>query len=544
MDVKRIGGVSLFRPGLASEQLARKEAEQHLREGYPSGDYSGREKVNEILRFQFDHFYRLLRKEIPKTASRHLLEFVLGQYDATVEIEREHKTGCLTGEDRAYWGERGPVIRRALKHLAEMITMLAPPEVPELDSSALLLNLDTIVIYAEMLVELYSLSDQTHGVHPNDTVLTICPEGRLDYLELKVKDFERYSDFPSRVRRDTERQQVYLPGLPVRYDLDFQAVLLDEAFQAEFGFSYKDAIRIFMYLIDNAVVPDRGSFDIPFVRREHIVEQMSQMRGWLSASIDRLLTGFSLTKSAMEGEGRVIYKPKQEYRALRRGFFEMPHPTGPHLAWSRRMARECLFELMKGTVFQRCPTEWRGERTNKAFASLQNRTGDWFEGEVARNLASVGMHGMPSLKGGVGVGAARIAIPDAVGEIDYLGYLPADQLLIVLEDKMVDGGFEPTYFRDDISSFVTGKKPYAQQLGRKVAWVRDNLATVCNGLSTALPGNPSVAPKKLAGALVTLHPTYASYFIPDFPCNALTELMEGFAETKGWPYAHGVIDVT
>jgi hypothetical protein len=543
MDIKRIGSVALFRPRLEGEQLARKKAEKHLREGYASGTYAGREKVNEILRSRFDFFYGLLRAEIAKSASRHLLEFVLGQYDAAAEIEEKHKAGQLPGEEAAYWAEQGPGIRRALKHLAEMITLLDPQEAPQLDPGALSLNLDTIVICAEMLVELYILSDQTHGVHPDDTAFTIYPEGALVYWELQVQHFEKYSDFPTRIRRDTTRQKAYLSRRPLRYDLDYQAAALDAAFHAEFGFSYKDMIRALMEFIDKAVVPNHGNFDIPFVRREQMVEHLRQATGWAPASIERLLAGFSLTKATMEREGRVIYKPKQEYRAFRRGFFEMPHPTGPHLAWSRRMARECLFELMKGTLFQRCPAEWRAEPINKALAALQNSAGDLFEGQVDQNMAAVGMLGKPSLKGGIGMGADRIAIPADIGEIDYLGFLPATKLLAVLEDKMVDGGFEPTYFRDDISNFVTGGKPYAEQLRRKVTWVCQNLAAVSKGLSSLLPGHPLIAPTRVAGAIVTLHPTYASYFIPDYPCIALTELMDGFAEKAGWPYALGVVDM-
>lgn len=541
MDIKRLGGSALFRPRVMSEALARTEAEKQLREGFPAGIYRGAQKINEILQSRFAHFYRLLHAEIPKSASRHLMEFVLAQYDLTAEINLKRQQDALPAEDAAYWDENGPRIRRALKHLAEVVIMLGPPEAPALDPDALFLNVDTIVICAELLVDFYNLSDQTHGVHPNETVLTIHPEGRADYLELTVENYQRFSDFPARLARDTARQKDYLPGVPLRYDLDYQAAELDGAFRVVFGFGYKDAIQILMQLIDRAVVPGPGNFDVPFVRRDQMVEQVRQTTGWAPPSIDRLLAGFSLTKAKMEEEKRAIYKPKQEYRAFRRGFFEMPHDTGPHLTWSRRMARECLFELMKGTIFQRCPPEWKEGPINQALAALQGKAGDWFEAQVDRNMTTLGFAGKPSLKGGIGFGADRMAIPPGIGEIDYLGYLPAHRLLVVLEDKMVDGGFEPTYFRDDISSFVTGKKPYAEQLRRKVDWVRANLPGVCKGLSSVLPGRLTVDPARLAGALVTLHPTYASYFIPDYPCVALTEFMDAFREKGDWPFPSGLV---
>ncbi|OWK37397.1 hypothetical protein [Fimbriiglobus ruber] len=541
MDVKRIGGVEIFRPRLVSEQLARSEAETHLREGYASGTYTDTKKINEILQYQFSHFYGLLKAEIAKSSSRHLMEFLLGQYDFTAQIVEKQKAGQLSSDERTYWSSRGPIIRRALKHLAEIVAMLAPPETPNLDPAALPLNLDTIMIAGEMLVELYVMSDQTHGLHPDETTLTIHPEGGLDYLSLNVKDFERYRGLSARIGRDTARQSMYLAGKPLRYDLDYQASELDAAFKGEFGFTYKQGVQALQELIDKAVVPDPGSFDVPFARRELMTDRVVELTGAGRASVDRFIAGFSLTKGQLEG--RLIFKPKQEYRALRRGFFEMPHETGPHLVWSRCMARECLLELMKGTLFQRCPSEWKAPGVNKALATLQNKGGNWFEAEVDRNMAVLGAQGKASLKGGIGVGADRVAIPADIGEIDYLSFLPAEGLLTLLEDKMVDGGFEPTYFRDDLSSFVTGKKPYADQLKRKVEWVRNNLAAVSKGLSSLFPGKPLVNPTRVAGALVTLHPTYASYFISDYPCVPLTELMDDYKAKGVWPYDIGVSKV-
>lgn len=82
-----------------------------------------------------------------------------------------------------------------------------------------------------------------------------------------------------------------------------------------------------------------------------------------------------------------------------------------------------------------------------------------------------------------------------------------------------------------------------EQLRRKLSWVRDNLGSVCKALSSQLVANPVIEPTQIAGALVTLHPTYASYFIADFPCVPLTELIDGFKDKGGWPYKIGVFNV-
>jgi hypothetical protein len=541
MSVKHIGGVKLFQPRVESEMLERYEAEKHLREGYASGSYNEPRKINEILQYQYGHFYTLLNAQIPKSSSRHLMEFLLGQYDFTLKINEIHKEGKLPNEDREFWAERGPIIRRGLKHLAELVAKLAPPEAPQLHEGGLLHNLETIVICAELLVQLYIMSDQTYGVHPDESTLTILPDGGGDYLRLTIKGFQRFEGFHERIAKDTARQSDYLGDIPPRYDIKYQASELDPGFNAEFSVSYRDSIKLLHDLIDKAVVPDPDSFDVPFVHRQVMIDEVVKVTGINKSAAGRLIGGFSLTQKTLQD--RLLYKPTQEYRAFRRAFFEMPHDTGPHLTWSRGMARECLLELMKGTLFQRCPSEWKSTSINKALATLQNKSGNWFEAEVDRNMAALGTQGKASLKDGIGVGPDRVVIPADIGEIDYLGFFPAEGLLTLLEDKMVDGGFEPTYFRDDLSSFVTAKKPYAEQLKRKAEWVRNNLAAVCKGLSSLLPGKPAINPTRVAGALVTLHPSYAAYFITDYPCVSLTELMDEYKAKGAWPFAAGVSQV-
>jgi len=536
INMRRIGGVDIFRPRPEAEVAARYEAERHLRSVYPAGTYTNDGEINDILHHQFAHFETVLHTEIAKSASFDLIEFLLAQYDASSQIEELHKRNELSDSDRGYWAEQGPAIRRSIKYLAELVTSLAPSQPPALPRNELIHNLERIVICGEELVKFYILSDQTHGVHPENTTFRVFPEGGELYYELDV-DY-----FSERIRLDTQRRDEFIDG-KVNVDLDFQGHELDAAFNAEFGLTYCDSILTLRHLIDTTVVPDQR-FDVPFVRREGVVDAFHEDKGWPRESAGLVLDGFSVTQTAMEEDGRVIYKPQQEYRALRRGFFEMPHETGVHLMWSRSMARECLRSLVDGTVFQRLPSEWQKPRTKKALADLQTKAGEWFEMQVGRNMRNLGAIGRTSLKKGIGIAPHRLPIPPNIGDIDYLGYFPDQRLLVVLEAKMVDcGTLEPRYLRDDISSFVTAKKPYADQLRRKVKWTRENVAAVCRGLSLVLPGRPTISPTRIAGALITLYPTYASYSINDNPCVALSELMTAFCENETWPYDIGVLDI-
>ncbi len=97
MSVKHIGGISLCRPRRETEGRARIEAEKHLRSAYAPGKYEVSATINDILQHQFGHFDRILHLEIEEAASSDLLQFLLGQYDATSAIEdKKREASCRT----------------------------------------------------------------------------------------------------------------------------------------------------------------------------------------------------------------------------------------------------------------------------------------------------------------------------------------------------------------------------------------------------------------------------------------------------------------
>ena len=98
---------------------------------------------------------------------------------------------------------------------------------------------------------------------------------------------------------------------------------------------------------------------------------------------------------------------------------------------------------------------------------------------------------------------------------------------------MVEGGLEPKFFRDAVSQFVRSKGNYSDKLRKKIAWVWENRQAIVRAL-----GSP-IADPTMAGALVTLYPSFASYFIADVPCVSITELMLDYEAAGGWPYSTG-----
>lgn len=536
MNLEYFQGIRIFRPRLLSEVEIRQLCEAHLRSEYSVGAFTDSTNVNRLLQRQFDFFQTKLVELIRPIAGRDFMAFLLAQYDFSCQIDSLYKQDALDDREVSRWNELGPRFRRAVKYLAELVVMHHQGAEPNLDNLDALEAVDRAFIFAEQMVDFYILSDQTYSLFPDRTVAEIHPEGQPDYFSLRVTDnpAELWRD---RISRDRESRHRFLDVHEcLFYNVTDQARILDEAFEAELGMSYNDCLAAIWEVVDKAK-PAESGFQIPFCSREQILDALQQASGNARTSIERALSGFSITKTGLQTEQRALFRPKQEYRAYRRAFFEFPWETGLHLTWSKGMAKENYIQLVTGMLFKQCPSEWNTERIRQAIETLSNEAGRWFEAKVEALLERYRIVGRRSFRRGIGMGDDRISIPDGVGEIDYLGVLPAENLLIIAECKLVRGGLEPTYFRDDISDFVSSSDSYVKKFSRKVDWVSDNFPAVVRSLRSE-PAFPSdISPKALAPVIITCFPTFASYFIDEYSCVSITELCMELEATSSWPYA-------
>jgi hypothetical protein len=540
MNAKEIAGVKLYRPRIQAELAMRTEAEATLRAKHAVGVYTDKAAINPVLQSQFGFFDAELRTIIPKLGSRHLMEFVLHEYDLSCDLDGKAKKGALTAEELTDWRDLGPRFRRAIKYLAECTTMLAPPEAPSVPKAEILDLTDRVFICAEQLVAFSSLSDQTFMLFPDNTTLTIPEPGALDYIELTVTP-ELGAGFVERVHRDLKIRGKYVPVDFPLFDAGMRAESLDAGFKAVFGLNYSQSFGVLATVIEAVVVQQPG-FPIPFVQIEQIIQRHSDAHGVPRASIERLLSGFTVATQNLIDEGRAIWKPKQEHRAYRRGFFEMPHATGMHLTWSQGMAKECLLMLTRDLAFQHLPPEWNEQPLRDAVAELSNRCGVAFERVSQELMKARGFPIAASFKTGIGVGASRVEIPPDVGEMDCLAYSPGLRLLVLLEKKLVQSGTEPTRLRDDLSQF-NGPKGFFAKYAKKLKWVRDNIPAVKTGLASLVGSPPVVEPNHIAGAIVTLYPAFASYYATDVPCVSIGEFFDGWDTKSSWPYENGIFPI-
>ncbi|HXC98491.1 MAG TPA: hypothetical protein VN048_04055 [Verrucomicrobiae bacterium] len=455
------------------------------------------------------------------------MEFMLYQYDLAAKLW--HAVPDEDVERESHLASR----RRALKHLSEQIAMRSPPECAPVHSRNLFPEVEEAILCAEILVALSTASDQTYFLFPEHTQLSVMSGGYLVpfHLELIPPYSSTGIDFAKRMAKDREYRRKFIPDPTADRDPKFQSVVLDKAFSAEFGFSYLDFLHALVRILTD-IAPASGSYPIVFCHRDNVIRELSSCAKISTATATQILAGFTLRANDMKSEGRKLWNTKQIFRAYRRGLFELPHSTGPHLIWSNRMADESLTWLVEGFSFKKVPAEWNTQKIKQGLEALSLAASNWFEQLTVRQLAEMGINGSRR-KGRIRGKEGQIEIPDTVGEIDFLG-TAKDGSLVIVECKMVESRMEARFWKEDIAEFVGAKKSYSEKFKIKLNWVVENKKQIRELLTGT--GEPC----EVRAILVTLYPAFASIQISDFPCVSLSEFIADFESAGGWPYETGV----
>lgn len=534
MNFEEFGGVKIYRPKSSSEIVMRYAAQKHLFSKFRPGNYEDAKAINEILQHQFSFYFEKLNQYIQVIAQEDFLHFLLFQYDESAKIDNLYKARALSSSEESNWAAVGPIFRRTIKYLAERSTLLNGDKAHTNSQKPSLEGLDILWISAEEAVKLYLLSDQIYTIFPNSSRLELIDRDIHDFLILSLTDTCNLDDA---IRTDAEYRDRYVgdPSKSVVLNLNEHQNLLGDAFLSTVGLNYLHTIGTIHKLIEGCA-PAADGLPAIFVHKQNSIEALVKATGASPAALDNAISGFLITKEKMEEEGREVWKPKQEYRAYRRAFFEVWHETGPHIAFSRSMAQECLLQLISESVFKKVPPEWASEEVSKAGDALSNRAGSWFESVVYQNLARVGIVGLKSQKKGFGVGPSRLEIPGDVGEIDFIGYSNVEELLVLIECKLVRGVTEPKFFRDDIYDFVTKQKSYLTKFNKKAQWIKDNLSEVQKALASdpAFPDDMEISEFKTA--IITHYPSIVQCVIKDHPCVSITNFMLDYEKAQSWPY--------
>ena len=518
------------------------EARSFVLDRFKPGVRSAKPDVAEILKCVFGFYSSKLDRILKKLASREFMEFTLYQYDVTSKkretlVDETTNEGCQLNSHLAS-------TRRAIKYLAEL-TALRPalPERATVGRENLFNYTEEAFFLSGMLASLYMLSDQAYYLFPGQIEIELCAtdiivDGDVWPVPFRLTSPQNIQPadviFNRRLFRDREHRGNHFPADTLNYNPQKCTEFLNPSFENSFGCSFSNFMEA-LVLVNERTQPLADNYPVFFFSRGKLVCELGKMLSLHEETIEIILRGFTITQFQMREEERVIFKPNQNFRAFRRGYFEFPHASGTHLVWSKSLAAENFLHLHSGLCFKKLPEEWLTETTRCAMEALSNEAGAWFERETKAKFELLGINGSGRKNLILGKQGKHIPIPPEIGQLDFLGVSRQDNNALVLaECKMLEGRLEPRFFRDDISSFITARDCYSDRFRKKINWVVNNRQNVADafGLKADIT--------RILTVLITLYPSYAAYKILDFPCVSLVEFMEDYNAKGFWPYSIGM----
>jgi hypothetical protein len=538
MDFQWIGGVRIYRPGTEAEKAVRLLAEPALRKRFTPGVYTALSETQEILHERADVFGTRFDQLIGPLASRSFLDFVFWQYNQCGIVEGRRKRGELSGEALTRWIEVNHKYPRALKYIAERITMLSPDELAD-ERMPSIQEIGEAVICAEELVSYCITSDLT-CLFPNKTEITIHPKGREHYIN-HILTTQEPANFQARIYADTPIRHSFFETKSYEFDHEAHAVHLDKPLFDSIGVTYTEALRILASLKDGCTSIPGDPFNSKFVLVSGVVDRLSALFKKPNAVVEKLLSGFWLTKEMLESRAlpnHDYWKPSNHYRAYRRGLFILPHSLDRHMAFSDQMFTEAFTILKSDVSFGAFPKEWRTTEVTEALGKIAAIQGHWFERQVQINLQKIGIAGLTG-KRTLGTGRSVIKLP---GEFDFIGVSKKDNALVLIEAKMTQPGSEPGLWKNQCENFTqikAGKENFVQKLTRKSEWLSKNSEAVAAALK-AENILVDIIPDKVLAGFITYAPLAASYLVPKFPCVSLSEFVNDYEKCMGWPYETGI----
>lgn len=504
----------IFRP------LDQYESEQYHRvknkvfSKFSSGYITDLDTIISICLVVYEEHENVLKENIPKIDACSLISFVLEQYDEYARVNYHHHRFGLSPADEEKWLSYASHARRGMKYLMEYLcinnTTLKHTENDRLTDKDKQAILSRIFISIEEMCSTYMRIDAYKFLL--DSVELYLDENKHTYFTVP-QDSEPSNIID--VRYEKQEIMSIIPCVPYSIDIDKHSQVLEESFRKHLGLTYGQLINFLRHYIE------MKTSSVNIIPKEKIISDLQNEFNITIEQANLVVNGFCLRKTNLEN--RALFNPKQEHRAYHRGFFEFVYNDIPVLVFSRVMALEALDILVNNTCYQKLPEEWKTPDVEHELTTLSNKAGKWFEKILHKNLNLVGVHAVSSINSYRWQGKI-INIPEAVGEIDFIGYLPENNSLFVIEAKNVRFNTEPRLFRDDISKFMTGKKSYVEKFKAKCQWVTDNISVVIDEVRRR--GVEVQAIDRIYKVMVILSPSPVEGKITEFSCVNLVKFMK------------------
>jgi len=528
--LKSIGAARVYRPRPDHELRFKQKIIAYLRTRSWDAPITDPADINDGVQFLFGYCAKVIRDTLPEIASRDLVSFLLSQHDAWEAVRAANTAGQLSKDERDYWAKWGVLGKRAIHHVLEQIAVLQPGELSKVNRKRCVWLTDQIMIAAELMVSGAQQSALAHAVFPNDVELRIQLDTPEEYYSFQLKPAlrTRMNEFVARRNRPTPEPYRML----LHSDASDVVNALDDVFQIEHGITLTQLLGAVHAADASSKRAENEGFDVRFVRRELVLDATSHNLNISRTTLEPLFEGFVLTPSA--AVERMLWKPKQEPRVLRRPYVEMPHELGTHYSWVGSLVKNALMFRVQDLAFGRCPDEWETPNLRAEIIKFtQGLDADW-ERTVEDELVNRGFRAARSVKS---IDGLRLDQNGRPGEIDLILVDLSDGSIVVGEVKRTQPTYDPAYWRAELDEYVRKKKAYVTKHRKKVNWVERNWEAVCLELvSRGLLDEMPVASPKVRSALITKYPTIASVAVDDWPIFCLAWLLEDFDTNGSWPF--------
>lgn len=508
----------MYRPFEHIERKIRTDYEAEIYANFERGVYCEKEEVGSVIKTAFSFYEKILEDNLSKVASIDMLAFVLSEYENYYEMSIRYKKGELSEQEVNFWGEYGSKTKRALKYLSEKIVAKLPNEVDDnVDHQAALSH---CWIAAEEMVALYMSIQVGQSLFPEECQLTIEDSKKYNFIQFKCEKLENAFNALNLHGFANNEELAFSPP----FDSNIQNEYLGDVFKKHFNIDYSSCLYLIQSLIGYFNIYQGNELKYCYFEKDNMVSCLASdysEHDLTEEQVVTLLAGFTITKDKLED--RALYKPKQEYRALRRAFFEVNDNGKSVVLFSKSMALEELSNLIRSVSFRKLPSEWTvlDEKMRLELDRFSNFSGSWFENFLIKKLSENNIKCERTLKK-IKINGKNNHIPDTVGDIDVIAQIGNE--LHIIECKMVQFTSEPTGYIDDLDKFVYDKKSYRVKFNKKICWVEKNIDLIKTYLISkgfVFSSDPVIKP-----VMITFHPTIVSYFINEFLCLDVNEYLK------------------
>ncbi|WKW40238.1 hypothetical protein [Enterobacter mori] len=503
----------IFRPFLKYEEEQYQRIKKKVFSKFTSGHITNIDDVVSICLLMFDEHEKVLVENVDRLNTLDLIYFILEEYEAYAKVNTLFHNHALSPAEEKDWLSYASHSRRGIKYLMEYLCQFYTTSLQfkkskpsENDVAA---ALSRIFISIEEMCSTYMRIDNYRYLL--DQVDLFLNEAEFVYFNVP-QDSDPQNNLD--IRNEKKEVLSLIDGIPYGNNIEEHSRILGGAFNQNIGTSYHQLINFLL----NYIKSQESS--VVILPKDQVISDLQRACQIDIEQATNAIHGFSVR--AIKLVDRKLFNPKQEHRVYHRGFFEFMDKDVPVLIFSKTMALESLDILINNTCYQKLPEEWRTPAVDLQLSLLSNSAGKWFEKILENNLRQLGVKAISSVER-YRWQEKVISPPDNVGEIDFIGYVPNNNSLFIIEAKNVRFNTEPKFFRDDLSKFVTGKKSYASKFNAKNEWVIDNLPVVVSELRMRGIECPKV--ERVFKVMITFFPTPIENKIFDFSCVNFVKFM-------------------